>query len=318
MARKKKKEYGQGKTSAEIIRGVSRNIGRVTESTLRSAVTRLSSAMNKRLDRAKKTGQETPAMKEVEQSGGRFSAKGKDKEGLKSEFLRLKQFFENPTSTIKGWAQVVKEATKKATKKGLLNPGGGSGEGTPPPPPAPPGASSGGPGPGDFREEWTPISGTGWEYDEESQSWYNTEHPEYGKGWLPFEGPGGGFVDPVTGEIADSTIRSYHDYDASGDNRKYGTGTETGEIWRMVDSIAKIDPRFSQRGDSDPDKDPRIQLFNAIDDAWVETEGISFEEARDMVLNRLDEIYESAGKFWESPGEMGFGAHAYFTEDDDW
>lgn len=324
MAKKKKKEYGAGKTSAEIIKGVSRNIGRVTESTLRSAVTRLSSAMNKRLDRAAKTGQETPAMKEARESGGRFSARGKDKEGLKAEFLRIKNFFENPTSTVKGWAQIVKEATKKATKKGLLNPPPVPPEGAPPTPPTPPGGGVSGaeweeppmpptPGEEEAPPRWSPPSG--WEYDEESRSW---SHPEYGKGWLPFEGPGGGFEDPVTGEVVGNSIRSFHDYDAVSDLRRYGKGTETGEIWRMVDDIAKLDPRFSDRGDSDPDRDPRIKLFNAIDDTWVANEGITFAEARDMVVNRLDEIYKSAAVFWETSSNVGFAPSTYTTEDDDW
>lgn len=86
----------------------------------------------------------------------------------------------------------------------------------------------------------------------------------------------------------------------------------------MVDDIAKLDPRFSDRGDSDPDRDPRIKLFNAIDDTWVSNEGISFEDARDMVVNRLDEIYKSAAVFWETSSNVGFAPSTYTTEDDDW
>lgn len=295
MAKKKKGGYGEGKSSKELISSVSHSIGRMKEATLRQAVTRLSSAMNKRLDRAAKAGETSPAIEEVMRSGGRFSAKGKTHEELKAEFIRLKNFYQSPTSTRKGWQKVQREATKQARDEGLL---------PPPPTPVPvDGGVSGAPDVvGDLRdilgsepedvEGWTPPDDQ-WEWDEEHRYW---KHPIYGEGWLPYEVPGGGMIDPITGEIVGNQVRSIHDYDATLDDRRWGEGTEAGELWRMVDSVAKMDPRFRQRDDSDPDTDPRMRLFAAIDDAWASNDAWSFEEARDSVLSRLDEIYEEADR----------------------
>lgn len=315
---KKQKPYGVGKSAGEIISGISRNIGRVTEKTLRQAVGRLASTMNKRIDRAAKKGESSPALDEVARSGGRFSTKGKTFEGLKSEFLRLKSFFKDPTSTREGWKKVQKQATEEAIGRGIIKP---------PTPPSPKGSGATphlgtNPAPSDFkpspkeeeRNGWTPPPG--WTWDEESRSW---THPGYGNGWIPYEEEGGGLLDPITGEIVGNTSRHYHDYDATADDRLFGEGTETGKLWQMVDSLTKLDPRFSKRSDSDPRTDPRMKLFAAIDDAWVENPGMSFEEARDLVAGRLDEIYEESQRFYEearSHGSVTFERFDY--DDDDW
>lgn len=329
MAKKGKQRYGAGKSAKEIISGIGRNIGRVKESTLRSAVTRLSSAMNKRLDRAEKAGVDSPAVRDVKSSGGRFSAKGKTFEGLKAEFIRIKNFFQNPTSTQQGWNEVQKEATEEAIGRGILKGRKGKkgkkrrgGEPEPPKqPPEPPEPPRGPKGPigGDVVEEPTPPEEPGWSapwgwtWNEETRSW---EHPQYGSGWIPYEGEGGGLIDPITGQIVGNTARTRHDYDASEDPKVWGEGTETGKLWQMVDSIAAMDPRFAKRDDSEPTTDPRMKLFDAIDDAWVDNPALSFEEARDMVAGRLDEIFESAARHWASAGSMSFST--FFSDNDDW
>lgn len=310
---KKRQSYGTGKTVKEILTGVSRNIGRMKESTLRQAVTRLSSAMNKRLDRAEKAGVDSPAVREVKESGGRFSGKGKTLEGLKAEFIRIKNFFQSPTSTQKGWEKVQKEATEEAGRRGILGglKGGKGKDGAPPLPPGPPEEPPKGPRGGDVVGTWSPPEG--WEWNEDTRSW---EHPQYGSGWVPYEGKGGGLIDPITGQIVGNVARDYHDYDASADDKVWGEGTETGKLWQMVDSIAAMDPRFARRDDSDPRSDPRMQLFNAIDDAWVMNPELSFEQARDLVAGRLDEIYETAMSFFM--GARGMSYTTFFDDNDDW
>lgn len=123
-------------------------------------------------------------------------------------------------------------------------------------------------------------------------------------------------LDPITGEIVGNTARSIHDYDVTRDDKVWGTGTETGEIWRMVDSIAKMDRRFKQRDDSDPRSDPRMQLFAAIDDAWAGDDSLSFEDARDLVAQRLDEIYAQAQSYFHQAEDLS--PSTYFSDDDDW
>lgn len=317
MAKKKKtRSYGEGMSSSQIIHNVSLSIGHMKESTLRQAVTRLSSAMNKRLDRAAKAGNLSPAMEEAMRSGGRFSAKGKSHEELKAEFIRLKQFATDPTSTHPGWNRVQKEATKKAMDRGII---------APPPPPPKPVPIPVEDGVTDFwqredesgeRSDWSPVEG--WTWDEESRSWM---HPDHGKGWIPYEEEGGGFLDPITGEIVGNEKRAYHDYDASLDERVWlepddsgwGFPTETGKLWSMVDDIAKMDVRFKRSYSYlNPLEDPRMRLFDSIDEAWVENPGWSFEEARDSVLSRLNDIFKESEKYKEEAKKNG--TSGYFRQ----
>lgn len=77
------------------------------------AVSRLSSAGNKRLKRIAAAGLEeySPAYKDILQEG-KFSVKGKDEKALYQEFKRLSRFFRRSTSTTKGARQFQKEVNR--------------------------------------------------------------------------------------------------------------------------------------------------------------------------------------------------------------
>lgn len=64
---------------------------------LREAVSRLSSTANKRMKRIEKSGLFSPAVKEA---GGKFGTRGKDYNALLSEYMRVRSFIKNPTSSI--------------------------------------------------------------------------------------------------------------------------------------------------------------------------------------------------------------------------
>ena len=70
---------------------------------LSRVVSRLSSTANKRLQRFDDKGNITPATISAEKSGGRFKAKGKTINQLRSEFIRVRNFLNLKTSTVRGY-----------------------------------------------------------------------------------------------------------------------------------------------------------------------------------------------------------------------
>lgn len=294
--RPKKRSSGafsvEGKSIEELLRNGGSHLHQYTESNLRAIVTRLSSAANKRLRRFEQSGlADSPAITEVKKSGGRFSGKGKDHEGLKAEFIRLKNFFSDPTSTQAGWERVQKRATRQATVKGVVEP-------------APVKQTRA------IDTEW--VEGSEYADPEVISSWrYNPDtntysHPVYGEGW-EYDSTTDSYIDPVTAEVieAPNAPRMYHDYDAYSDWRKTPTGTETGDLWRMVDSLAKLDPAFAKQVGGYHGKDLRMRLFDALDDAFVNNPGWTLEEARDYVATRLEEVKAENDRFLGEASKIG-------------
>lgn len=306
----------EGKSVEELLKNGKAHLHQYKEENLRAIVTRLSSAGNKRLRRFEQSGMsESPAIAEVRQSGGKFSGKGKDHEGLKAEFLRLKNFFEDPTSTQQGWARVQERALRQAKEQKVIgkrkNPpgftpstggspavGGGTAVGGSP--------STGGVSMGDWEEgsEYAdPEVTSSWVYDMETDTY---THPIFGEGWT-FDSESGSYVNPDTGEVVNTpgAPRMYHDYDAYEDWRQTEGGTETGDLWRMVDSIAKMDPSFARQVGGYSGKDLRMRLFDAIDDAYVNNPSWTMEEARDYVMGRLEEIKAENDQFLGEASRIG-------------
>ena len=262
----------EGKSVEDLLKTGSTYLKRLTESHLRQVVTRLSSAANKRLRRAEKAGAgNSPAIEKVKNSGGKFTGKGKDRAGLEQEFIRLRDFFRDPTSTMEGWKRVQEQAERKAKREGILR-----------------------------AKDQKPKA---WEYDPDTDTY---SHPDYGEGFSLDEA-GNTFFNEE-GEQLPNT-RMYHDYSATDDWRKTENGTETGDIWSMVDSIAKLDPRFASFVGS---YESRLRLFDEIDNAFVRHEEWTLEEARDHVVNHLDDIYND---YTEHLNEsMGLGASTFFRD----
>lgn len=314
------RQYVEGKSTEDLLRIGSANIQRMSTEKLQAVVTRLASAGNKRLRRAQDAGlDDSPAIRAVEASGGRFSGKGKDRDALIQEYIRIRDFYKDPTSTQEGWKREKKRIEKamgKSTKKPAPAPGP-SGSGTPVPPPVTGQIQDADPiiesitGGGYPDPEPTPWEADGWKLSDDG-TW---EHEIFGSGWELQDD--GSMVDPATGNVARSRDRMYHDYDSTQDWRVTPTGTETGDIWAMIDSLARLDARFARRvGDSGATA-PRTMLFNALDDAWTENPGWSLEDARDSLFgeytapdgtvyaNRLDYIYSQWEDFIGDAADLG-------------
>lgn len=110
MARKFKVE---GKSIQQLTRLRPKTISRMSEPELRKVVTRLASAANKRIARIEAKGITTPATRGAEKSGGRFTSKGKDLNELRAEYIRVKSFLGEETSTISGYKKFAKRFEKK-------------------------------------------------------------------------------------------------------------------------------------------------------------------------------------------------------------
>lgn len=85
----------------------------------RKIVSRLVSAANKRIRTFEKKGIESPAIMGVNETGGKFSIKGKDESGLLKELTRVRGFLRNPTSTIKGWNKVENKTFEGLKQRGI-------------------------------------------------------------------------------------------------------------------------------------------------------------------------------------------------------
>ena len=94
----------------------------ISDADLRNNVTRLMSAANKRLKRLEKSGLHSPALREVERTGGKFSVAGKNRTQLFQELQRMKSFYSMETSSVKGARKNV-ENIKSGMKKALSDKG---------------------------------------------------------------------------------------------------------------------------------------------------------------------------------------------------
>lgn len=87
----------------------------LNEGDLRRLTSRLVSSANKRIRRLEKAGVESPALREIRESGGALSVKGKNYNQLQKELSRARKFFRSKTSTVAGarkYSNKFREFTK--------------------------------------------------------------------------------------------------------------------------------------------------------------------------------------------------------------
>jgi len=95
----------------------------------RKILGRLVSAGNKRIRAFEKNNDTSPAYENLIKSGGKFSTRGKDSEGLKLELERARTFLKQETSSLKNWNKVKKKILKDLeSKAGIKIPGKDLGE----------------------------------------------------------------------------------------------------------------------------------------------------------------------------------------------
>ena len=84
-----------------------RDFNRMTKKELKQAVRTLSYTANRRLRAFEAEGEESPATRYAQESGGMFTGYQKDTvNDLRAEFMRAKGFIEAPTSTLEGWEDI--------------------------------------------------------------------------------------------------------------------------------------------------------------------------------------------------------------------
>lgn len=242
---------------------------RLSESTLRKVVNRLASAGNKRLRRMEAAGETSPAYRQVEQSGGKFTTKGKTLEGLQREFLRAKQFFEDKTSSLQFWKKTKADASNRAERDKVVTPPAPQKPKTPPVP-APP-----------VQQEQPEMLPPKMVYREVRED--GSILLEDGTVYYMDQDQ---IVNPETGEI----LGSFH----GAQNRdKYavdspGYAKVVGDIWDMVDDLIAQDPVYRDRAF-------RYMVFDAIENEFLSDHegGRTLEEIRDMVGARLGELHHT-------------------------
>ena len=95
-----------------------RELSSLSHSDLSKVVSRLSQAANKRLTRLSKSDVFSSAYEGFRRRGeGRFTTKNKTDFDLKKEFLRVKDFLNMETSTIRGSKSVRREVIQKLKKE---------------------------------------------------------------------------------------------------------------------------------------------------------------------------------------------------------
>ena len=99
----------KGKSSKQLMDLSLGEFSALTRAELSKVVSRLASTANKRLDTLSRMEVESPAYRGAAKSGGRFRAKGKSLNELRSEYMRVKGFLNAKTSTKKGFMKVEQD-----------------------------------------------------------------------------------------------------------------------------------------------------------------------------------------------------------------
>lgn len=113
-AKQKGQKYEDVKgLSIKDIMGVSDNdISSLKERDLYKLTKRLADAANKRIKRLRVSGENTPALRSIEASGGLLSLAGKNRNELRAEFARAKNFLQFQTSTLRAARSVRRQFEK--------------------------------------------------------------------------------------------------------------------------------------------------------------------------------------------------------------
>lgn len=107
-----RKRVSTGKSISDIMKMDILELEKYSPTQQREIVSRLASAANKRIKTLEKKGVDTPALININLSGGKLSVRGKLGGDLRLEFYRARSFLRSPTSTIRGWNKVLKGVEK--------------------------------------------------------------------------------------------------------------------------------------------------------------------------------------------------------------
>lgn len=115
-----RQEFVSGKTVDQLLALDSAEFQQLSKSELRQVVQRLASATNKRIKSLESSGYDTPALRQFRDAGSdKASTKGKDLAALRSEYKRIKTFYQGETSTKRGWEKVRDRSVSAAKREGV-------------------------------------------------------------------------------------------------------------------------------------------------------------------------------------------------------
>lgn len=98
------------------------DFNRMKKSELKQAVRTLAYSANRRLREFAEAGEESPATRYVEESGGFFTGSGKvTVDDLRAEFARAKGFLTAKTSTLEAWEKTKEQTVDSLQESGVKN-----------------------------------------------------------------------------------------------------------------------------------------------------------------------------------------------------
>lgn len=110
----------KGKSTKQILAMDVKTFNALAEGELRTLVTRISSAANKRIRTLEKLPFQTPALSIAKKYGGHFTSTGKnDLAQLRIEFTRIRNFMAMPTSQKKGAEEYISKMQSALADAGL-------------------------------------------------------------------------------------------------------------------------------------------------------------------------------------------------------
>ena len=108
-------KYTKGLSTQDLLNIDPSKMAKMGEKELREAVSRLGATGNKRLKR----GGETPSPIVVEtRKSGKFTTSNKDLIALRNEYMRVRLFLTEKTSTVKGWKDAQADLARELKKEG--------------------------------------------------------------------------------------------------------------------------------------------------------------------------------------------------------
>lgn len=113
-----KKNTLKGITSKQLLDMPYDIFNKLSKPELRLIVNRLAGVANKRVKTLNKHNYKA-VTRSIMESGGKFTTRGKDINKLRAEYIRVKQFLQSKTSTVRGINKVQAETIKTLKSKGI-------------------------------------------------------------------------------------------------------------------------------------------------------------------------------------------------------
>lgn len=92
---------------------------RMSREELKKAVTTLAREGNKRIAQFERSGEESPATRYIEESGGKFTSSDKSLNQLRAEFMREKDFLQSKTGSVSKWQETKERTIESLADEGV-------------------------------------------------------------------------------------------------------------------------------------------------------------------------------------------------------